>query len=170
MKFIRILNDTPYYINDTTELGFSIENPMAIPDEYLAKQEFVILRTCFGFGDWGIITSLPRKLKIKYPNCKIYLPSIQLLNKIFGNRGLFDNTYKLVLSLFNNNPYIDGYVDSVNGDIFHDHYRIYDPHNLNEPLMKQILRFWQINDFTDIQPELYFSKEEIELGDRKSVV
>lgn len=165
MKFIRILNDKLYFINEVDELGFSIENPMFIPDEYLEKQEFVILRTCFGFGDWGIITSLPKKIKIKYPNCKIYLPSIKLLNKIFGNRALFDNTYKTVLSLFDNNPYIDGYVDSVKGDIFHDHYRIYDPKNINEPLIKQILKFWQINDFTDIQPELYFSKEEIKLGD-----
>ena len=53
-----------------------LEDPYFIPDEYLDKKEFIILRTCFGLGDWGIISSFPRKLKEKYPDCKVYTPSL----------------------------------------------------------------------------------------------
>lgn len=166
MNFLRIVDNKLYNLGSVKELGFSIKTPMYIPDEYLEKQEFVIMRSCFGIGDWGIISNFPKKIKQKYPNSKVYIPSKKLLESIFGKRELFNNTYDTVLSLFDNNPYVDGKIDSVQGDIFHDHYRIYDDENINEPLLKQILRFWKIDDHTDLQPSLYFSKEEIELGNK----
>lgn len=168
MIFWRIYNNTLYNIADVNRLGFDIKDPSYIPDDYLQKKEFVILRTCFGIGDWGIITAMPRLLKQKYRDCKVYLPTISLLERIFGKRDLFDNSYESCLSLFNNNTYVDGYVDSVTEDIFHDHYRIYDDNNINTPLLEQILKFWQFTEteLQDSQPELYWSLEEINLGNK----
>ena len=79
MVFWRIFNNNVYAVKETNKLGFEKSEGLRIPDEYLEKQEFTILRTCFGIGDWGIITAMPRLLKQKYPKCKIYLPSITKL-------------------------------------------------------------------------------------------
>ena len=59
--------------------------------------------------------------------------------------------------VFSNNPYVDGYVDSVEGDIFHDHYRTYDDKNPQTPLLEQMLEFWQLFELFLISPELYFN-------------
>lgn len=165
MKFLRIVNNNVYVLHEVDNPGFDIKNPMYIPDEYLENQQFVIMRCAFGIGDWGIITSFPKKLKSKYPNCTVHLPSVYFLEKLFGKRYMFDNSYKNVLSLFDNNPYVDGFIDNTNDEIFHCHYRIYDTENPDVPLLKQILKFWQFDDFTDIQPSIYFTEDEIKLGD-----
>lgn len=173
MIFWRIYNNDLYGVKETDKLGFEKSEGLRIPDEYLKKQEFVILRTCFGLGDWGIITAMPRLLKQKYPNCKIYLPSEKLLDKLFGEiqkdsnaPKSWDSPFKTCLSVFDNNPYIDGYKDEIEGEIFHDHYRIYDNSNLGIPLVEQMLKFWQFKDheLSDSSPELYFSDEEKKLG------
>ena len=150
MIFWRILDNKVYAVNETDKLGFEESEGLRIPDEYLQKQEFIIMRTCFGIGDWGILTAMPRLLKQKYPNCKIYLPSCDLLEELFGDiqRGSnapksWDSPFKTCLSVFDNNPYIDGYKDKIDGEIFHDHYRIYSNTNLAVPLVEQILKFWQ---------------------------
>ena len=83
MIFWRVLDDKLYAIDEVDKLGFETEEGLRIPDEYLDNQEFVILRTCHGIGDWGIIASLPRLLKAKYPNCKVYVPSKNLIKKLF---------------------------------------------------------------------------------------
>ena len=141
MIFWRVLDDKLYAIDEVDKLGFETEEGLRIPDEYLDNQEFVILRTCHGIGDWGIIASLPRLLKAKYPNCKVYVPSKNLIKKLFN---IEHNNAHVV---FDNNPYVDDFVDSVNGEIFHDHYRIYDKNNIDVPLAKQMLKFWQFTDF-----------------------
>ena len=87
MVFWRIYNNNLYSIEDTENLGFNIKDPSFIPDEYLDKQEFVVLRTAFGIGDQGIISSMPRLLKQKYPNCKVYIPSLKLLEKLLNKIG-----------------------------------------------------------------------------------
>ena len=79
MIFWRILDNKLYPINETDELGFEESEGLRIPDEYLDKQEFMVMRTAHGIGDWGIISAMPRLLKQKYPNCKVYLPSPKLL-------------------------------------------------------------------------------------------
>ena len=55
----------------------------------------------------------------------------------------------------------------MDDDIFHDHYRIYDKDNPNIPLVEQILKFWQFkeHEYTDSQPEIYWTDEEKEMGD-----
>ena len=173
MIFWRLVDNKLHVAGEVDRLGFEESEGLRIPDEYLEAQEFVVMRTCFGIGDWGIITALPRLLKEKYPNCKVYLPSLKLLKTLFSdiNKQIdpksWTNPFESSLSVFDNNPYIDGYIDEVNGEVFHDHYRVYDNNNLSVPLVEQILKFWQFNDneYEDSAPELYWSKEEKEVGD-----
>ena len=169
MIFWRTYNNKVYPLGDVTQLGFTTSDPSYIPDEYLESKNFVILRTCFGVGDWGIISAFPRKLKEKYPDCKVWVPSSKLLREMFGhleqNWSAWDDPFKVVHTIFDNNQYVDGFVDSFEGDVFNDHYRIYNGDE-DVPLLEQMMRFWQFDTFDDIEPEIYFSKEEIELGDQ----
>jgi hypothetical protein len=168
MLFWRTYNNKVYSVGEVAQLGFPLSDASYIPDEYLEAQNFVILRTCFGVGDWGIISSFPRKLKEKYPNCKVWVPSPELLRKMFGhlekNWSSWDDPFQVVYTIFENNPYVDGFIDSFEGEVFNDHYRIYGTEDT--PLMEEILRFWQFEyPMGDIEPELYFSSEEKEFGD-----
>jgi hypothetical protein len=167
MIFWRTYNNKLYSLDEVSNLGFNINDPSYIPDEYLETKTFIILRTCFGIGDWGIISAMPRKLKEKYPDCKVYIPSNSLLKSMFGelekNWSSWDDPFQVVYTIFDNNPYVDGYIDSFEDEVFNDHYRIYTEND--EPLLEQILRFWQYDNFNDIEPELYFSDEERLYGD-----
>ena len=71
MIFWRTWNNKIWPTAEVDRLGFSIDNPSYIPDEYLEQENFIILRTCHWLGDWGIISAFPKKLKEKYPNCKV---------------------------------------------------------------------------------------------------
>jgi len=172
MIFWRIIDNEIYPVEETDTLGFEKSDGLAIPDEYLDKQEFMVMRTAHGIGDWGIISAMPRLLKEKYPNCKVYVPSIVLLEKLFSqyadNWDAWSNPFTNVENVFKHNPYVDGFADSVQGEIFHDHYRIYNKDNPNIPMLEQMLRFWQFeeDECKDSAPELYFSDDEKELGDR----
>ena len=171
MLFWRVYNNQLYDVDVVDRLGFSVSDPSYIPDEYLEKQEFVILRTAQGLGDWGIISAIPRLLKEKYPNCRVYVPSVKLIQQLFDKHKnmwpSWGNPFENSQHIFKNNPYVDDFVDSVSGDIFHDHYRIYDTKNSETPLIQQILKFWQFNEneYEDYQPELYFTDDEIHFGD-----
>jgi|TARA_R100000315_G_C5233466_1_gene144548 hypothetical protein len=171
MIFYRILDNKLYHAGEVDKLGFEESEGIRIPDDYLEKKEFTIMRTCHGLGDWGIISALPRILKQKYPDCKVYVPSAKLLNELFGNQkdnwGTFENPFLNVEHIFKNNPYVDDFKDYIVGEIFHDHYRVYDKHKKDIPLTKQMLKFWQIDDVDDdCLPELYFSDEEKKVGDK----
>ncbi len=171
MIFWRIFNNKLYTVNEVDRLGWPESNKFVIPDEYLSNQQFVICRTCHGLGDWGIISSLPRILKSKYPNCKVYIPSESMLKTVFngmgGNWFTWNNPFVNAHNIMYMNPYVDGFVDSIEGDIFHDHYRIYNETNSEIPLAKQMLKFWQFDDIEigSILPELYFTDAERKLGD-----
>ena len=93
----------------------------------------MIMRTCHGIGDWGIISAMPRLLKEKYPNCKVYLPSVKLLENLFGKQqsSSWSNPFENVKNVFKNNPYVDGFKDYYVGEIFHDQYRVYDKNDPN---------------------------------------
>lgn len=160
MIFQRIVDNKVYPVEETDTLGFDKSEGLRIPDEYLDKQKFMVMKAANGIGDWGIVTAMPRLLKEKYPDCKVVVPSKKLLKKLFGQEH--DNVHVT----FDNNPYVDEFVDEINGEVFHDHYRIYDKDNPNIPLVKQMLTFWQFDEeqMKDSQPEMYWSDEEKELG------
>ena len=169
MIFWRVLDNQLYKIDDVKNLGFEESEGLRIPDEYLEKQEFMILRTAWGIGNWGIISAMPRLLKEKYPNCKVYLPSKKLLQNIFGDMlktwgyGTFD-AGDVVNNVFLNNPYVDDFVDEYGDEVFHDHYRIFDESNDKIPLVNQMLKFWQFEDgeMVDTTPDFYPTDEEMD--------
>ena len=172
MIFWRILDSKLYSAGETDKLGFEESEGLVIPDEYLEQQEFVIMRTCHGIGDWGIISAMPRLLKQKYPKCKVYLPSVKLLENLFGqyknNWSIWDNPFENMDIVFKNNPYVDGYLDNIPGEVYHDHYRNYSNQHSDIPLLEQMLKFWQFkeSEYNDSQPELYFSEKEKKQGDK----
>jgi len=161
MIFYRILDNQAHKVKDTDNLGFEKSEGLLIPDDYLDKQEFMVMRTASGIGDWGIISVMPRLLKEKYPNSKVVVPSKKLLKKLFGQ------DHNNVHVVFDNNPFVDEFVDEIDGEVFHDHYRIYDKDNTDIPLLKQMLKFWQFTEeeMSDSQPEMYWTDEEKKLGD-----
>jgi len=167
-----MVGDKLYNAGEVDNLGFEEAEGLRIPDEYLEKGEFVIMRTCHGIGDWGILSAMPRLLKEKYPNCKVYLPSVKLLEKICGDIGdqwgSWDNPFENVNNVFKNNPHVDDFIDNVDLEIFHDHYRVYNKDIPNIPMLEQMLRFWQFegDECKDSAPEIYFSDEERELGNK----
>ena len=171
-KFWRFVDDKLYEVGTTYDLGFPKDDLSYIPDEYLEKEVFTICRSCLGIGDWGVISSMPRLLKAKYPNCVVQIPSEKLLKSLlepFAAEWLrsWKNPYKTMEYIFRNNPYVDAFVDSVSDEIFHDHYRIYNPKKSEIPLVEQMLDFWQFTpeEYEDSSPELYFTDEEKEIGD-----
>ena len=167
-SFFRIFDQYLLILGNVQYLGFPTINPSFIPDDYLDKKQFVVFRTCHSIGDWALISSMPRLLKQKYPDCKVFLPSPKILSDFFNSNAWsqWDNPFENVKLVFENNPYVDGYVDVLKGDAYHDHYRIFDFENSEIPLIVQMLKFWQFKDeeIKDYLPELYFSKEEIKLG------
>ena len=162
MIFYRILDNVLYHVKETKNLGFEKSEGLMIPDDYLKKQNFLVMRTAHGIGDWGILSAMPRLIKEKYPNSKVYVPSKKLLQKLFNLKH--DNANHV----FFNNPYVNDFVDSIDGEVFHDHYRIYDKENTDVPLIKQMLKFWQFseNEYKDYLPEIYWTDEEKELGNK----
>ena len=167
--FLRVYNSQIIDLGQVEKLGWSKSNGFQIPDDYIKKGEFMIMRLCNGLGDWGIISSLPRMLKEKYPHCKVYLPSERMIKSLFGknkNWTHWPNPEKNVERIFQNNPYVDQFVDNIKGEIFHDHYRIYEDNPTS--LIKQMLLFWGFTEKECInyEPELYFSEEEKIEGDK----
>ena len=162
MIFWRIIDNKLHAIKDTENLGFEESEGLRIPDEYLKQKKFMVLRASDGIGDWGIISAIPRLLKQKFSDCKVLVPSKNYLKNLFGK------DHNNVHVIFNNNPYVDEFVDEVSGEVFHDHYRIYDKNNTDIPLAKQMLKFWQFSEeeMSDCQPEMYWSDEEKEFGDK----
>ena len=148
MIFYRILDNVLYHVKETKNLGFEKSEGYRIPDEYLERQKFTVMRTANGIGDWGIISAMPRLLKQKYPDCRVYVPSSKLIKKLFGVES------NIAEIIFKHNPYVDKFKDYILGEVFHDHYRIYDKDNSDIPLLEQMLKFWQFeeNEMEDCLP------------------
>ena len=161
MIFWRIFDNRLYATNEVDRLGFEEAEGLRIPDEYLEKKEFMVMRTAHGIGDWGIISAMPRLLKKKYPDCRVYVPTSKFVKQLFGVESNIPQT------IFDNNPYVDKYKDFIMGEIFHDHYRVYNKDNSDIPLLEQMLKFWQFeeDEYIDSKPEMYWSDEEKSLGD-----
>jgi len=169
--FWRVNSNELIPLFDTQYLGFPKEDPSYIPDDYLASRKFILMRTCHSVGDWGILSAFPRLLKEKYPDCKVYLPSANLLTYMFrgfGNWDHWSNPFKNVEVVFDNNPYVDGYLDNIEEEVFHDHYRIFDTSNPEVPLIQQMLEFWQFteDEMQNYYPEVYFSPQEVAEGEK----
>ena len=171
--FYRIFNNQIFPIESVDRLGWATnEECFFPPDEYFDKGEFVIHRSCHSIGDWGIISAMPRLLKQHYPGCKVYVTSEKMIESIYGPAdknpqnvwGIWANPYMNVKNVFEHNPYVDAFIDSYDGEVYHDHFRIREFKNQNDPLVLQMLRFHKINlELTDdYVPDIFFSEEEIE--------
>ena len=171
--FYRIINNQTIPVMEVSQLGWKTDGEYFLPpDEYFERGEFVIHRGCHSIGDWGIITALPRILKENYPGCKVYVTSEKFIENLYGPAnsnpqnvwGIWANPYENVRNCFANNPYVDSFVDSFDGEIYHDHFRIKNHLLLNDPLVLQMARFHDIEMGldSDYVPELYFSDEEVE--------
>lgn len=169
----RIFNNTIYPVESVDKLGWSTDGDFFYPpDEYFERGEFVIHRGCHSIGDWGIITALPRLLKEHYPGCKVYVTSEKFIETLYGPPsknpqnvwGVWANPYLNVRNCFNNNPHVDAFIDSFDGEIYHDHFRIKNHLVLNDPLVLQMARFHKIDLGLDSDhiPEVYFSDDEVE--------
>jgi|688.fasta_scaffold24013_7 hypothetical protein len=160
-------------VAEVNKLGFPNVSETRIPIEYLNNQQFILFRTCHSYGDWVLLSAMPRLLKQKYPDCTVAIPSPKCIAKYFSPNSWFykhNNPFNNVIEIFKNNPYVDGMIDEIPQGIpiYHDHFRIYDPNNADIPLIQQMLKFWRFEDYEmeDCQPELYWDKEEQQIGDK----
>ena len=166
-------NEYLYGSMNVDRLGFPLSNPSYIPEEYLENGEFIIFRTCHSYGDWVILSAMPRLLKQKYPNCTVIIPSPECIRKFFSpNQWMnkHENPFNNVIEIFANNPYVDGMVDDIPNGIpmYHDHFRIYDENEPDIPLVKQMLKYWRFeeHEMDNCEPELYWTDEEQETGNQ----
>jgi len=160
-------------IAQVPKLGYPDTSDVRIPLEYLENRQFILFRTCHSYGDWVLLSAIPRLLKQKYPDCVVAIPSPECIAKHFSpDAWLYkhDNPFNNVIEIFKNNPYVDGMIDEIPQGIpiYHDHFRIYDLNNADIPIAKQMLKFWRFEDheMEDCLPELYWDEEEIEEGDQ----
>lgn len=169
MQQWKIINNQIFPQFETDLVGFSINREYPILKNF---DKVLIFRTALGVGDWVMLERLPKAIKTCYPDCKVYLPSPQMLREIFGSMlqqwSSWGDVSRTVELVFKNNPYIDGFVDEWDGEIYTDHYRIYDETNWKTPLVRQMAWFYNIPDNFEIddKPKLYFDNEEIELGQK----
>ena len=169
-NFFRLYNGKVYDTGPVEKLGWPVTSGYTLPREYIEQGEFFLMRMCNGLGDWGIISAMPRLLKEKYPHAKVYLPSTKFIESIFGDSTPWKHwpepTYNCE-KIFKNNPYVDGFLDEVQEEVYHDHFRIYNPEQEQIPLVQQMLMFWGLTEeeSRDCLPELYFSEEEKAYGD-----
>ena len=169
-NFMRTYNGRIHLGGEVHRLGFSNIDPRYIPKDYMKAGKFKILRLCMGLGDWGIISAMPRLLKSKYPDSEVLIPSVQSLKAANPTNAWshWSSPERNHMQVFANNPYVDGFYDiyDYEGEIYNDHYRIYDE-SPNKPLLRQMLEFWRFtpDELSDIQPELYWTENEYQKAD-----
>ena len=86
-----------------------------------------------------------------------------MFGELEQNWSSWSDPFQVVHTIFDNNPHVDGFIDSFEEDVFNDHYRIYSKET-KIPLLEQILKFWQFKDYNNIEPEIYFTDKEIDLS------
>lgn len=167
-----LFNEYFQSVAEVSKLGFPNTSDIRIPLEYLENKQFILFRTCHSYGDWVLLSAIPRLLKQKYPDCIVAIPSPECIAKYFSPDSWHykhHNPFNNVAEVFKNNPYVDGMIDDIpqGMPIYHDHFRIYDPNNADIPIAQQMLKFWRFEDreMEDCQPELYWDEEEKKLGD-----
>lgn len=152
---------------DTPLVGFTMYRDYPV---YEDPKEVLVFRTALGVGDWVMMERLPKAIKSYYPDCKVYLPSPKMIAETFGGMmqqwASWGDVARTVELVFKNNPYVDGYVDTWQGEVYSDHFRIHDEIVWKTPLVRQMSRFYDIPDTfeLDYTPKLYFSNDEIRTG------
>lgn len=71
-------------VAEVQKLGFPDTSDIRIPLEYLENKQFILFRTCHSYGDWILLSAIPRLLKQKYPDCTIIIPSPECIGKYFS--------------------------------------------------------------------------------------
>ena len=103
----------------------------------------MVMRTVHGIGDWGIISAMPDFLKKSILTVKYMYHQLKCLENLFSehfnNWNFWNSKFGNAETIFKHNPYVDDFVDQYDGEIFHDHYRIYDNENIDTPLVEQML-------------------------------
>jgi hypothetical protein len=167
MLYYSIRNNKIWPGQDVPLVGWSKNKDYPVIDN---PDKVLIFRTALGVGDWVMLERLPAAIKRYYPECKVYIPSAKMIEETFGplmyqwaTWGDVANTVNLV---FKNNPYVDGVVDTWEGEVYSDHWRIFDETNWKTPLVRQMARFYNIPDEAEIDytPMLYFDQDEIRTG------
>lgn len=171
MIFWRFIDNQIQAVYETNQLGFPIGTPV-LSEEYIKDLKQVPLyRSCHAFGDWAMISAFPRLIKSKYPDKMVLIPSATLIQRMFGGMKLnwsqWNDPFKNAQLVFKNNPYVDGEFDSFEGEVLSDHYQLYNPDDLYEPLVPRLLRVYHFleSELVDTLPELYFSQDEIDKGE-----
>jgi hypothetical protein len=163
----RILNNKIYSGQEVELVGFSKNQPYPVMEN---PEKVLIFRTALGVGDWVMLERLPAAIKKYYPKCEVYLPSPKMIAETFGplmyQWASWGDVSKTVELVFKNNPYVDGYVDTWEGEVYSDHWRIFDETNWKTPLVRQMARFYNIDDDKELDytPMIYFSEDDIRTG------
>ena len=163
----RILDNKIYPQQDVELVGFSKNQDYPVLEN---PEKVLIFRTALGVGDWVMLERLPAAIKRYYPKCEVYLPSPKMISEIFGSLmyqwASWGDVSKTVELVFKNNPYVDGYVDTWEGEVYSDHWRIFDETNWKTPLVRQMARFYNIEDDKELDytPMIYFSEDDIRTG------
>jgi hypothetical protein len=163
----RILDNKIYPQQDVELVGFSKNQDYPVLEN---PEKVLIFRTALGVGDWVMLERLPAAIKKYYPKCEIYLPSPKMIEETFGplmyQWASWGDVSKTVELVFKNNPYVDGYVDTWEGEVYSDHWRIFDETNWKTPLVRQMARFYNIDDDKELDytPMIYFSEDDIRTG------
>lgn len=170
-----IENDRVVTCGAVDKLGFPASmapHVTEVIESHLKEQGiFPFTRCCFSLGDWGIVSGMPRALNEKYPGMITYIPSANWLRRCFPDvnswthQGSDPALYPELV--FKNNPHVKFFEEKQFAKVWCDHERSFKFDN--EPLVEQILR--AIGGFTeqeintiDSRPDLYFSDEEIQIG------
>ena len=166
-------------VHEYPKLGYPINSPEHLELKNIMSQireaGFIVYSpSAFGLGDSIVLTTIPKILKRNYPNLKFYLLSYKSLVRLFGGMkdqwNSWNDPFTNVEVSFRNNPYVDGYLDleDFEGTVITNHDVIYDPNKLDEPIVEQICRFFNVETTPDdIAPELYFDKNDnykVEIG------
>lgn len=172
MIFYKFINNQIHCICETDQLGFPIGTEILSADYIKNIEDVSIYRSCHAIGDWAMVSAFPRLFKTKYPDKKVFIPTPALIERMFGsmknNWSQWNDPFKNAQLVFKNNPWVDGEFDAFEGEILSDHYQLYNPDNLYEPIVNRILRIYHFDESELINtlPELYFSQEEIEEGNK----
>lgn len=143
-----------FYIQQPNSIA-TLSNLNEIPFDYFNTNKFFLMTRNDPFFD-SILSLLPKLLKFRIPECKVYI--IQ-----------DENNVELTMSIFKNNPWVDSIIDNNQG---YDFYMLntniiknkYLKLTYENALINQMLEFWKFPikfNKIDLLPEIYFDDDTI---------